>query len=146
MDLTGKAALITGAKRIGAVIAAALAARGAAVAISYARSQREAELAAERVRTSGGRAEIFRADLREPDACRDLVARSAAAFGRLDILINMASVYAERPFAELTAADWDAVIDVDLRGAFLCAHASVPHMRTAGAGRIVNFSDWVAKS
>src|SRR5690348_15759574 len=107
MDLTGKAALITGAKRIGAVIAATLAARGAAVAVSYARSQREAELAAERVRAGGGRAEIFQADLREADACRELVTRAATAFGRLDVLINMASVYAERPFAELTAADWN---------------------------------------
>src|SRR5256885_16582892 len=108
MDLTGTAVLITGAKRIGAVIAAALAARGAAVGISYARSQREAELARDAVRASGGHAEIFQADLREADACRDLVARTAAAFGRLDILINMASVYAERPFAELTATDWNA--------------------------------------
>src|SRR5262249_52442039 len=141
MDLTGKAALITGTKRIGAVIAAALAARGAAVAVSYARSQREAELAAEKVRASGGRAQIFQADLRDPDACRDLVARTAAAFGRLDILINMASVYAERPFGQLTAADWNAVIDVDLRAAFLCAHAAAPHLRAAGGGRIVSFSD-----
>src|SRR5581483_6943337 len=146
MDLTGKAALITGAKRIGAVIAAALAARGTAVAVSYSRSQREAELAAANVRASGGRAEIFQADLREPAACGDLVARTAAAFGRLDILINMASVYAERPFAELTAADWNAVMEVDLRAAFLCAHAAVPHMRAGGGGRIVNFSDWVARS
>src|SRR5262245_12494586 len=126
MDLTGKAALITGAKRIGAVIAAALAARGAAVGVSYSRSQRAAELAAGQVRSHGGRAEIFQADLREADACRDLVARAAAGFGRLDILINMASVYAERPFAELTAAEWNAVMDVDLRAAFLCAHAAAP--------------------
>jgi NAD(P)-dependent dehydrogenase (short-subunit alcohol dehydrogenase family) len=146
MDLTGKAALITGAKRIGAVIAAALASHGAAVAVSYSRSQREAELAAANVRASGGRAEIFQADLREPDACGDLIARTAAAFGRLDILINMASVYAERPFDDLTAADWNAVMDVELRAAFLCAHAAAPHMRTAGGGRIINFSDWVARS
>ena len=58
----------------------------------------------------------------------------------------MASVYVQRPFDELTAADWNAVADVDLRGAFLCAHAAVPHMRRQGGGRIINFSDWVAKS
>jgi NAD(P)-dependent dehydrogenase (short-subunit alcohol dehydrogenase family) len=52
----------------------------------------------------------------------------------------------QRPFAELTAADWNAVIDVDLRAAFLCAHAAAPHMRAQGGGRIINFSDWVAKS
>ena len=58
----------------------------------------------------------------------------------------MASVYVQRPFAEVTAADWNAVIDVDLRAAFLCAHAAAPHMRRQGGGRIVNFSDWIAKS
>jgi NAD(P)-dependent dehydrogenase (short-subunit alcohol dehydrogenase family) len=146
MELTDRVVLITGAKRIGAVIAAAVAARGAAVAVSYARSQREAELAAERVRASGGRSEVLQADLRDPDACGDLVNRTAAALGRLDVLINMASVYTARPFSELTAADWNAVIDVDLRAAFLCSHAAAPHMRAAGGGRIVSFSDWIAKS
>ena len=58
----------------------------------------------------------------------------------------MASVYAERSFADLTAADWNASMDVDLRAAFLCAHASAPHMRRQGGGRIINFSDWVARS
>jgi NAD(P)-dependent dehydrogenase (short-subunit alcohol dehydrogenase family) len=58
----------------------------------------------------------------------------------------MASVYVQRPFDDLTIADWSAVMDVDLRAAFLCARAAVPHMRARGGGRIVNFSDWVAKS
>jgi NAD(P)-dependent dehydrogenase (short-subunit alcohol dehydrogenase family) len=52
----------------------------------------------------------------------------------------------KRPFDELTLADWDAVMNVDLRAAFLCARAAVPHMRRHGGGRIINFSDWVAKS
>jgi NAD(P)-dependent dehydrogenase (short-subunit alcohol dehydrogenase family) len=75
-----------------------------------------------------------------------MVAAAAAELGRLDILVNMASVYAERPFADLRAADFDAAINVDLRAAFLCSHAAVPFMRTAGGGRIINFSDWLAKS
>src|SRR5205807_9352189 len=79
-------------------------------------------------------------------ACDALVAAAAAEFGRLDILINMASVYVQRPFDELRSTDWDAVIDVDLRAAFLCAHAAAPHMRRHGGGRIINFSDWVARS
>ncbi len=66
--------------------------------------------------------------------------------GRLDILINMASVYVERPFEQVRAADWNAGIDVDLRAAFFCAQAAVPYMRTQGGGRIVNFADWIAKS
>jgi NAD(P)-dependent dehydrogenase (short-subunit alcohol dehydrogenase family) len=58
----------------------------------------------------------------------------------------MASVYVRRPFAELTAADWDGTLNVDLRAAFLCAHAAVPHMRRQGGGRILSFSDWTARS
>ena len=58
----------------------------------------------------------------------------------------MASVYVQRPFAELNVAAWDAVMNVDLRAAFLCAHAAAPHMRAQGGGRIINFSDWIARS
>jgi NAD(P)-dependent dehydrogenase (short-subunit alcohol dehydrogenase family) len=58
----------------------------------------------------------------------------------------MASVYRERAFDELTVTDWNATLDVDLRAAFLCAHAAAPHMRRQGGGHIVNFSDWTARS
>jgi NAD(P)-dependent dehydrogenase (short-subunit alcohol dehydrogenase family) len=146
MDLKSTVALITGAKRIGAVVAEELSKRGVSVALGYSRSQLEADAAAERIRSHGARAETFRADLTSPDACAALVDQAAAKFGRLDILINMASVYKERPFDELTVADWDANLNIDLRAAFLCAKAAVPHMRRQGAGRIVNFSDWLAKS
>ena len=146
MNLTDRVALITGGKRIGAVVATELAARGVDVALSYARSREEAEEAADRVRASKRRAEIFQADLSQPDACATLVRSVADAFGRLDILINMASVYVQHKFDTLRAADWDAAINVDLRAAFLCAHAAAPHMRRQGGGRIVNFSDWIAKS
>jgi 3-oxoacyl-[acyl-carrier protein] reductase len=146
MELTDKVALITGGKRIGLVVAGELAARGVDIALSYARSRTEAERAAERVRAANRRATAIQADLSNPEACQALVARVVETFGRLDILINMASVYVERPFADLTAADWDAVINVDLRAAFLCAHAAAPHMRARGGGRIINFSDWIARS
>jgi NAD(P)-dependent dehydrogenase (short-subunit alcohol dehydrogenase family) len=146
VDLLGKTALITGGKRIGAVVARTLAVRGVDVAFSYSRSKEEADQAAEAVRAAGRRAAVFQADLSNPAAPPVLVAGVVAAFGRLDILINMASVYVQRPFAELTAADWNAAIDVDLRAAFLCAHAAAPHMKAAGAGRIISFSDWVARS
>jgi NAD(P)-dependent dehydrogenase (short-subunit alcohol dehydrogenase family) len=146
VHLTNTVALITGGKRIGVVVAGELAARGVDVAIGYARSRAEAESAAARVRAAGRRAEIFQADLSNPDAGPALVHSAATSFGRLDILINMASVYVQRPFDELTVDDWNAVADVDLRAAFLCAHAAAPHMRAQGGGRIINFSDWVAKS
>lgn len=146
MDLPGKVALITGGKRIGLVVAEELARRGADVALSYARSRPEAEEAAERVRAAGRRAAAVQADLSRPEACAALVQSVVATLGRLDILINMASVYIQKSFDDLRAADWNASIDVDLRAAFLCAHAAVPHMRRQGGGRIVNFSDWLPRS
>jgi NAD(P)-dependent dehydrogenase (short-subunit alcohol dehydrogenase family) len=146
VDLTDRVALITGGKRIGLVVAGELAARGVDVALSYARSRAEAEQAAARVRAAGRRATILQVDLADPAACESLVAGVVEQLGRLDILINMASVYVQRSFDELRAADWDAAIDVDLRAAFLCARAAAPHMRRQGGGRIVNFSDWIAKS
>jgi NAD(P)-dependent dehydrogenase (short-subunit alcohol dehydrogenase family) len=146
VDLINRAALITGGKRIGLAVARELAARGVDVAFSYARSKAEADEAAATVRAAGRRTAVFQADLSQPAACAELVVSAAGALGRLDILINMASVYMQRPFNALTAADWNAAIDVDLRAAFLCAHAAAPHMRRHGGGRIVNFSDWIAKS
>jgi len=146
VDLTDKVALITGGKRIGLVVAGELAGRGVDVALSYSRSRAEAEQAAERVRAAGRKSAIMQADLSQSEACEAVVAATVEQLGRLDILINMASVYVQRPFDELRAADWDAVIDVDLRAAFLCARAAAPYMRRHGGGRIVNFSDWVARS
>jgi len=146
MNLTDKVVLITGGKRIGLVVAGELAKRGVDVALSYARSKDEAEQAAAAVRASNRRAEIFQADLSQPAACDALVRSTVDKFGRLDILINMASVYQHRTFEALTFAHWNAAMDVDLRAAFLCAHAAAPHMRRQGGGRIINFSDWVAKS
>jgi NAD(P)-dependent dehydrogenase (short-subunit alcohol dehydrogenase family) len=146
MDPRGRAALITGGKRIGLAIAEELARLGADVAVSYARSRAEAEEAAERVRGAGRRAEVFQADLASPDACRKVVDDAAAAFGRLDILITMASVYIRKPFPDLTVADWNAPLEIDLRASFLCAHAAAGHMKQQGGGRIINFADWVARS
>ena len=146
MDLTNKVALITGGKRIGLVVARELARRGADVAVSYARSKTEADAAVAEVAAAGRRGAAFQADLSKAEACQALVAQTVQAFGRLDILIPMASVYRKIAFDDLTAAEWDAVINVDLRSAFLCALAAAPHMRKHGGGRIVTFSDWVAPS
>ena len=146
MDLQNTVALITGGKRIGAVVAAELAARGVDVALSYARSKAEATQAADRVRAAGRRSETFQADLSQSETAAALVQSVVDALGQLDILINMASVYVRTPFDELEVAAWNAVLDVDLRSAFLCARAAAPHMRARGGGRIINFSDWIARS
>lgn len=146
MDLNGKVALVTGARRIGAVVAGQLSAHGADVAISYGRSKDEAEQTAERVRAAGRRAALFQTNLTDAAGCQKLVADAVDALGRLDVLVHMASVYKPRPFGDMTPADFDGSIAVDLRAAFILAHAAAPHMRTQGGGRIILFSDWLARS
>ena len=145
MDLAGRVALITGAKRIGAIVAEELARHGVDVALSYNRSRREAEETAARVRTLGRRALAVQADVSRHSDCETLVARAARELGRLDILINMASIYEGKPFAELTEADWDRALAVELKAAFLCSRAALPYLR-ATKGRIINFSDWLPVS
>jgi NAD(P)-dependent dehydrogenase (short-subunit alcohol dehydrogenase family) len=146
MQLHDKVVLITGGRRIGLVIAGQLAARGADIVLGYARSREEAEQGARSVRASGRRAALVQADLSTPSGCQALVNGAAEAFGRLDVLINMASVYRRQAVEQLTAADWDATLNVDLRASFLCAHAAIPHMRRHGGGRIISFSDWTSRS
>jgi NAD(P)-dependent dehydrogenase (short-subunit alcohol dehydrogenase family) len=116
------------------------------VAVSYNSSQAEAEAVAADVQAAGRRAYIARANLGNPDECRALVDGAATAFGRLDVLINMASVYTAVPIDQTDEHVWHAAMDIDLRAAFLCARAAIPHMRRAGGGRIINVSDWVAAS
>jgi NAD(P)-dependent dehydrogenase (short-subunit alcohol dehydrogenase family) len=146
MQLLDKVALITGGKRIGLVVAEQLAAHGADVVLGYARSRDEAEEGARIVRGLGRRGEIVQADLSQPSGCEELVRAAAEKFGRIDVLLNMASVYRQRSFDDLTAAEWDGTINVDLRASFLCSHAVVPHMRRVKGGHIINFSDWLSRS
>jgi NAD(P)-dependent dehydrogenase (short-subunit alcohol dehydrogenase family) len=144
--LTGKGVLITGGKRIGAAIAVALAGRGMSIALSFNRSRAEAEAVAADVQASGGRAFIYQSDLSKAPEARTLVDRAAHDLGRVDVLINMASVYSSVAFEDLDEQVWDSVLNVDLRAAYLCSRAAVPHMRAQGGGRIINFTDWVARS
>src|SRR5262245_34880493 len=146
MDPTDKVALITGGRRIGAVVATELARKGAHVAMVYRASRSEAEGTAETLRAMGRRALVVQGDLQQPEACSGVVEATVAEFGRLDILVNMASVYREKPLDDVTVEDWDAQLSIDLRAAWLCSHAAIRHMRQSRGGRIVNFSDWVARS
>ena len=146
MFTNDKVALITGGKRIGAVIATTLATAGVDVALVYNRSLAEASESESAITGLGRRALLVQADVTNERACADAVSRTVRELGRLDILINMASQYGSKPFGELTAADWDRQLAVDLRATFLFAHAAAPAMKKAGGGRIINFSDWVAAS
>ena len=146
VDLTDKVVLITGGRRIGSVVASELARRGAHVAIVYRSSRAEADGTAEALRALNRRAFVVQADLQQPDACRRVVEETVAELGRLDVLVNMASIYRSKAIDDLTLEDWDVQMAVDLRAAWLCSHAAIPHLRRSGGGRIVNFSDWVARS
>jgi NAD(P)-dependent dehydrogenase (short-subunit alcohol dehydrogenase family) len=146
MNLCGKVAIITGGKRIGRVVAQVLAARGADLVLSYRGSKREADDTVADVAAAGRRATTIAADIGKPDDCRAVVEHAARTFGRVDVLVNMASIYRAAPLSSVTADYWDTDLDVNLRSAFLCAHAALPHMRAAGGGRVVNFADWLARS
>jgi NAD(P)-dependent dehydrogenase (short-subunit alcohol dehydrogenase family) len=146
MILTDRVVLLTGARRVGAAVAEAVAGRGADVAITYNRSRDDAEATAQTVRTAGRRALVVQADVSKEDACDALVRDVEREFGRLDVLLNMASLYESVPFDDLTPKDFDRQLGVDLRGSFLASRAAVPLMRRHGGGRIINFADWVAAS
>jgi 3-oxoacyl-[acyl-carrier protein] reductase len=146
MELSGRIAIITGGKRIGRVVAQELARRGVDLVLSYRGSKDEALQTAADVEALGRRATTIVADVAKPADCAAIVEHAVRTFGRLDILVNMASLYREKALDAITDADWAADLDVNLRSAFLCAHAAVPHLRRTGGGRIVNFADWLARS
>jgi NAD(P)-dependent dehydrogenase (short-subunit alcohol dehydrogenase family) len=146
MELAGRVALITGGRRIGAAVATELARSGADIALVYRRSRAEAEETADTLRGLGRRAFLVHADLSSPESCNRIVDETVDALGRLDVLVNMASIYISKPLDEVTVDDWNSQIAVDLTAAWLCARAAVPHMRRLRGGRIINFSDWVARS
>jgi NAD(P)-dependent dehydrogenase (short-subunit alcohol dehydrogenase family) len=146
MELTDRVVLITGTRRIGGVVAEAVARRGADVALVHRRSAQEAEAAADQVRAAGRRALVVQADVSDPGSVANLFAAVERDFGRLDVLINMASLYDKIAFDALTERDWHRQLSVDLHGSFLVSKAAVPLLRRAGGGRIINFTDWVAAS
>jgi NAD(P)-dependent dehydrogenase (short-subunit alcohol dehydrogenase family) len=146
MDLNNRVVIITGGKRIGRVVAQRLADRGADLVLSYRGSKAEADATVADVQARGRQAIAVAADVSRGTDCAALIGAADKEFGRLDALVNMASVYGSKPFDQLTEADFDRDLAVNLKSAFLCARAAVPVMRRTGGGRIVNFSDWLARS
>jgi NAD(P)-dependent dehydrogenase (short-subunit alcohol dehydrogenase family) len=146
MILANRVVLITGGTRIGAAVAEAVARRGADVALTYKTSKAAADTTAEVVTRAGRRAVAVRTDVSDAGSCGDLMAAIERAFGRLDVVVAMASLYESTPFDALTPEAWDRQLSVDLGGTFHVARAAVPLLRRAGGGRIITFSDWVAAS
>lgn len=140
--LAGQTALVTGAGGgIGRGIALRFAEEGAAVAVHCRTSVTAAGEVAARIRDTGGRAVVLRADLTDEDACRRLV-REAAEFGagRLTALVNNAGVQPTRELAGMTAAEWRAVVDTDLSSVFACTQAAVEVMRETGGGTVTHIA------
>jgi pteridine reductase len=143
MNLEGKVALVTGAgRRIGRAISLALAAHGASIAVHYRTSQADADALATEIRDNGGSAQPFGANLEHVAEIEQMVAEVLDAFGRIDILINSASVFAPTPLTEITERDWDANFDINLKAPFFLSKFASAAMRKQGAGKIINLGDW----
>jgi 3-oxoacyl-[acyl-carrier protein] reductase len=140
-ELAGQVAVVTGAARaIGRETAETLAARGAAVvSIDLA----EADATVDAIESRGGSAVSLVADVSDEDAVGRAFELALEAFGRLDVLVNNAGVFAgveRRPFWEIPAGEWDELMAVNVRSVFLCSRAASGPMREAGQGRIVNIA------
>ena len=146
MELRDRVVIITGGKRIGRVVAQHLADRGAHLVLSYRGSKAEADDTVADVEARGRRAIAVAADVSKAADCTAIVAAAVSAFDRVDALVNMASVYGSKPLDELSEADFDRDLAINLKSAFLCAKAAIPVMKRTGGGRIVNFADWLARS
>lgn len=147
MTLTDSVALITGGRRIGLVVAHELASRGAHLALAYRGSKDEADQGVADAVAQGRKGVAIRADVSKAADCEALVAETVRSLGRVDIVINMASVYGPEPLDTLTDAAWDRNLGINLKSAFLCAQAASREMRRQGrGGRIVNFADWLSRS
>jgi 3-oxoacyl-[acyl-carrier protein] reductase len=146
IPLTGRVALVTGASRgIGAAIARALAEAGADVAINYRERATEAEAIAAQIIAVGRRSITLAADVSKSTAVTTMVQTIEEKLGPIDILINNAGIALIRGIDDLTETEFDATISVNLKSAFLCTQAVLPHMRTHGWGRIVNISSGAAR-
>ena len=146
-ELAGKVALVTGAGRnIGRATAIALAEGGAAVAVNTRKSREDAEKVAQEIRSAGGQAEVFMADIADGAAVRAMVDGVVKRFGRVDFLVLNASVRTEKPFLELGYDEWRTPLSITLDGAFYLAKACIPEMIKAGGGSIVTLGGMVSLS
>ena len=142
MHLEHRVVLVTGgAKRIGRAIAQALARRRAHVVISYRTSARDALRTVKELQQHSAQALAVRANLARPAEVKRLMSRIQRRYGGLDVLINSAANFERTPLETLTERDWDAALDTNLKGSFLCALYASRLMRRRG-GKIINLADW----
>ena len=141
MELRGRVALVTGAgRRLGRAIAAALAGRGARLALHHHASSAGAAALRAEIRAAGGEAECFPADLTDADAARALPGRVVDRFGGLDVLVNSAAVMHRLRVEDTSPAQWDEILNLNLRAVFFCTQGAAPALRAA-KGKVVNLAD-----
>ena len=142
MKLNNAVVLITGAAlRVGRVIALHLAEKGAQIAFSYHMDSEPWLQTQAEIEAYGVQSLPIQTEIRDVTQIKALVARTIEQFGRVDVLINNASVWLKSPFLEITEKDWDLALDVNLKGPFLAAQAVAPHMLAQGEGVILNITD-----
>ena len=144
--LDGRVAVVTGGSQgIGRAVSLALAEAGAAVAVTNVRGKSaDVDALCAEITAGGGTAKGYVLDVTDTPGIPAAMDRIAAELGGLDILVNNAGVRSEVPSAELTEAEWDAVLGVNLKGTFFCAQAAARHMLERGHGRIVNVASQLA--
>src|SRR5262247_2641156 len=142
MRCEGKVVLVTGAQRgIGRAVALRFAAEGADVALNYLDDERAAESAGAEIAGLGRRACTIAADVSKPEEARRLVAETERRLGSVDVLVNNAGIFPRAPFLEVAEAEWDAVLDTNLKGTFVCSQETARRMVAAGRpGVIINLS------
>jgi 3-oxoacyl-[acyl-carrier protein] reductase len=138
-ELAGKVAVVTGAGRnIGRAIALTLAKGGASVMVNARSNRAEAQAVAREIEAAGGNAVVHLGDVADATVVQAMADAAVKRFGRIDILVNNAALRREKPFAEMSYAEWREIMDVTLDGAFHCVKACLPALRTSGAGTIIN--------
>jgi 3-oxoacyl-[acyl-carrier protein] reductase len=139
--LAGKTAIVTGAaKGIGRGIAEAFAREGADVAIADIATSEQAQPVLAAIRQAGRNTLYVHTDVADEQQVRVMVDAVLEAFGRIDILVNNAGIFTQALVEDLPIADWDRILNVNLRGTFLCTHFVLPHLLKQGGGRIINIA------
>ena len=147
IDLTGSVALVTGASRgIGAVIACRLAQAGAKVGVNYLTSSKAAAGVVDAITKAGGEAMLVEGDITKEAAASSVVKQVVDRWDRIDILVNNAGINRDKLLLRMSADDWDQVLEVDLKGAFLCTRYVMSHLIRQHSGRIINISSVVGIS
>jgi NAD(P)-dependent dehydrogenase (short-subunit alcohol dehydrogenase family) len=141
LPLSGKVALVTGAaKRIGRSVALRLASEGADIAVNYRGSTAQADEVVAQIVAMGRHSVALQADVAKRAEVVAMFAALEKEFGRLDILVNNAGMFFPVKFEELTEAQWDGILNTNLKSQFLCSQAAAPMLRRGGHGRIINFA------